>query len=140
MIRRGTEITFTVNGQAGQWPRSVADVRSAVIDGLTPFFDVADVTIPTPSFLSDPLDYFINWPYTATVRVTVKADYAEPRDVDSIIAHAFYEAAGELPTVTANGLEQGQGNPTPTKGLSLTTALALVAAGLIALAVIKVAP
>lgn len=139
MIRRGTELNFTVNGQAGQWPRSVADVRSAVIDGLTPFFDVPDVPIVTPSFLSDPLDYFINWPYTAKVRAIVKADYAEIRDVDSIVANAFYNAAGELPTVTEDSLEKGQGNPDSTKGISLTTALALVAVGLVAVAVMKVA-
>lgn len=140
MIRHGIERTFDVQGQAGEFqPRTVAGVRSDVIDGLTPFFDVADVAIVTPSFLSDPTAFFVDWRYAAVVRATPRADYGDVRDVDSIVAHAFYDAAGELPTVTARGLEAGQGKAQDTSGLSLTTALVLVAIGLVAVAVIKVA-
>lgn len=136
MIAHGTTITFTVIGQTGFWPVSIASVRSDVIDGLTPFFDVQDVSLKTRSFLTDPVNYITEWPYEATVRATVRADYGDIRDVDSIVAHAFYNAGSVLPTVTASGYEQNQiGNQTT--GVSLTTALLAVAAVLALLAVVK---
>ena len=139
MIRNGTEIVFTVNGQTGQWiPRTSGDVRTTAINELTPYFDVADVQVKSKGFLEDPVHYIANWPYTATVRATVKADYADVRDVDSIVAHAFYNAAGELPTVTAAGQEAGQGDPNQTTGFSITTLVLLIALALGAVAVIKV--
>jgi hypothetical protein len=138
MIANGTTITFTVRGTTGDiLPRTVANVRNDVIDRLTPFFDVASVDMSTSSILSDPLHSLSDWPYTAKVHVTVRADYGDIRDVDSVIANAFYNAAGNLPTVTADGFEQGQGTDS-TQGVSLTTALVLVAVALVALAVIKV--
>lgn len=140
IVRTGTVLTFTVQGTTGEYiPRAVESVRALVIDGLTPFFDVADVSIETGSFLSDPLHYLSDWPYTATVRATVRTDYGDIRDVDSIVANAFYNAAGNLPTVTADDFEAGQGDSATTApgGLSLTTTLVLVVVALIAIAVIK---
>lgn len=140
MIRNGTEITFDVQGTTGGiLPRTIASVRQQTIDALTPFFDVANVSIKSASIISDPLHSLSLWPYTAVVRATVQMDYSDVRDVDSIVAHAFYEGAGEVPTVTARGLEQGQEPGDDRTGFSLTTALVLVVVGLVALAVVKVA-
>ena len=127
MVKAGSVITFTVIGTTGEYlPRAVGSVRAKVIDGLTPFFDVADVSFSTASLLADPFHSFINWPYTATVRATVRADYGDIRDVDSIVAHAFYNASGNVPTVTSAGLEPGQVGNTST-GVGLTSTLVLVA-------------
>lgn len=137
MIASGKTITFSVNGQTGFWPQSVASLRSGVIDELTPFFDVQDVSVKTRSFASDPVNYVTEWPYEATVRAVTRSAYADIRDVDSIVAHAFYNAGGVLPTVTANGLELGQNDPDPTTGISLTTALIAVAVVLALFVVVK---
>lgn len=140
MIRNGQVITFAVRGTTGAYlPRSVAAVRQVVLDSLTPFFVVEDLTFKTDSVLSDPFHALSAWPYSASVRAKMQSDYADVLDVDSIVAHAFYNGAGELPTVTANGYERGQGADTQT-GFSLTQALVLVAVALVAYAAIKVAP
>jgi hypothetical protein len=138
MIRRGETLTFTVIGRVGEYlPRTESSVRQYAIDGLTPFFDVLSVNLKTKTFLNDPLHVVTNWEYTATVRVTVKADYGDVRDVDSVIAHAFYNAAGELPTVTSDR-ERSQSPASTPQGLTLTGAIGLVAVALVATAVIKV--
>jgi hypothetical protein len=136
MIAKNSVIIFDVKGRTGYLPRTEAGVRQNVIDGLTPFFEVQDVSLSTSTVLSDPLHQINTWPYTAVVRAKTQADYGHVRDVDSIVAHAFYTAGGELPTVTARGYEKGQSEDKPT-GLSLTTALILVAVSLVALAVVK---
>ncbi len=138
MIAAGTSITFTVQGTTGFWPTTVASLRTTAIDALTPFMDVADVSIVTDTFLANPVTYLDSWPYKATVRATTRVAYAGIRDVDSVVAHAFYVAASELPTVTASGYEQGQSEPSKTTGITLTTALVLVAVALVAVAVFKV--
>lgn len=139
MIAAGTTITFTAKGTTGQWlPRTVAGVRQDVIDGLTPFFDVLTVVFDTKDSIV-PFYNVANWGYTATIRATVRADYGDVRDVDSIVAHAFYDAAGDLPTVSAAGYEQAQGEEDQRTGFSLTTALVLGVVAIVAIAVIKVA-
>lgn len=139
MITNGSAITFDVQGSTGGFlPRTVAEVRQSVIDSLTPFFVVTDVALSSSSFLSDPLHSLSDWPYSAVVRVTMQSDYADISDVDSVVAHAFYDAAGELPTVTARGYEPGQSAADSRTGLSLTSALVLIAVALVALAVVKI--
>lgn len=139
MIASGTAITFDVQGTTGPYlPRTVAAVRRIVVDELTPFFDVMDVSISTSSVLSDPAHALSDWPYRATVQAIVRADYNTIRDVDSIVAHAFAEGAGEVPTVTANvGSDGSQGEADQRAGLSVGMAGLLLVAGLVAVAVIK---
>lgn len=139
MIAKNTVITFDVQGTTGGFlPRTVAGLRQTAIDALTPFFEVQDLSVSSSSFLSDPLHSLSQWPYSAVVRAKMQADYGSIRDVDSIIAHAFYRGAGELPTVTARTYEAGQGAADDRGGPSLTTALVLVAVALVALAVVKI--
>lgn len=139
MIKKNTVITFDVKGSTGLLPRTQNSVRQAAIDSLTPFFTVQALSVTAASFLSDPVHALTEWPYTATARVQVLADYADIRDLDSVIAHAFYDAAGRLPTVTAQRYEQGQADATPTSGLSLSTALVLGVVAIVGLAVVTVA-
>lgn len=140
MIDAGRAITFDVQGTTGEYiPRSVSSVRAIVIDQLAPYFDVEDVAFQTSSVLSDPFHSLSNWPYRATVRALPLADYGDVRDVDSIVAHAFYEAAGNLPTVTASGYETPQGPSDQRAGLSFGLGALLLVVGLVALATIKVA-
>jgi hypothetical protein len=139
-IHNGDVLTFTAVGKTSEyWPRTADGVRSDALDSLTPFFEVESLNIKTASALGDPVHFVlgVNWGYTATIRAKVRADYGDVRDVDSIVAHAFYEAGGEVPTVTSN-LEQSQDAPKSTEGITLTGAIVLVAVALVAVAVIKV--
>lgn len=137
MIASGTALTFDVQGTTGPYlPRTVAAVRRVVIDELTPFFDVSDVAFQTSTVLGDPSHALSDWPYRATVQAVTRADYGDIRDVDSIVAHAFAEATGELPTVTSDA-EDGQDDADARTGLSAGFAGLLIVAGLVAVAVIK---
>lgn len=139
MIQAGSTYTFDVQGTTGQWvPRTVAGVRADVLDQLSAYFDVEDVSIETTGFLSDPVHYVTNWAYRSTIRASVRADYGDIRDVDSIIANAFYNATGDLPTVTAQGQEGNQSDASTTApGSSLTSLAFLAVVGLLALAYLK---
>lgn len=135
MVEGGRELTFDVQGTTGEYiPRAVDSVRAIVIDNLTPFFDVADVAITTSSVWSDPAHALSNWPYRATVRATPRSDYGDIRDVDSIVVHAFAEATGNAPTVTATGHETAQGDASTEQGTSGT--LLLIVLAIVAVAVI----
>lgn len=131
-------LTLTVSGTTGEWlPRTVAYVRQTVIDNLSHFFDVEDVSMSTDAFLEDPVHYVTTWPYTASVRVTVRSDYNDHRDVAAIVAHAFYEAAGGMPSVTVDDYDAAPGDPDKKTGVSITTVLIVAVVGLLAIAVIK---
>jgi hypothetical protein len=100
---------------------------------------VHDVTINREDTLFGPSALYWNWRYSAVVTVTTKAAYAKIEDVDSIVAHAFYEAGGELPTVTARGYEPAQG-PGATSGANWAAWLTGggLVLGLVAVAVLAV--
>lgn len=138
MIAHGSRLTFSANGTTGSLiPRAVDSVRAIVINELTPFLDVESVSIATDSIWSDPFHSLSNWPYRATVVARTRFDHADIRDVDSIVSHAFYNAAGEIPTVTSN-LEPGQGTPDQQTGATLTTVLVLAAIVLVLVVAVKV--
>lgn len=137
MIPANTPITFTVVGDtAGLIPTSVDGVRGVVLDMLAPNFTVQNVLVTNlRTMMGGGGSLYWNWSYKATVRLTTRVEYRDIQDIDSIVAHAFYEAGGSLPTVTANGFEQGQDPPTETS-IGLYVLLGVV--GLVATAVILV--
>lgn len=142
MVPAGTPISFQIAGDTGQWlPRTVADVRKDALDALSPDFDVITLAIVrTASLTDDPLNlYYWEWPYTATLDASPRSDYGDIRDVDQVVAHAFYLGAGQVPTVTA----PGYGEPTDTNPESqppgVTGLFRLAVVGLIAVAVIMFA-
>lgn len=136
MIVHGTRITFTVKGVTGYLlPRNVESVRGIVIDGLTPYLDVISVSFDTNSILSDPFHSLSNWPYTAHVTAITRVDHGDIRDIDSIVANAFYNAAGEVPTVTADGIEAPQADNTQA-GISLGTGIGIGGVVVAALAIV----
>ena len=140
MITRGTVMVFDVAGSSAAFPPYTADgVRSDAIDELANYFDQIQVSVTTPSFSDDPLRAFKPLQYQAVVSAAPLADYADPHDVASVVRNAFYNAAGAVPTVSVRGTDVPIGPPTQqTPGLSVTTILALVVVGLIAVAVITV--
>src|SRR5262245_15906409 len=111
MIPAGTRITFDVQGTTGSyWVRTDEGVRADVITELMGFGTVEDVSIKRPGALEDPWTWGtgLHWPYRATVRIVTKFAHNSIDDVNSIVRGAFWNSAGEPPTVTANGYQPGQ--------------------------------
>lgn len=104
MIAAGTVLTFAVDGSATLgWidPTETPEgVRGDVIELMRPYVTVNAVTL-TPT--SNVYVGIANWSYRAIVQVTTKIAHADASDVGSIVAHAFYEAANLMPTVTQTG-------------------------------------
>ena len=99
MIRSNTRIVFDVHGAVNGWvpfgAPAVEDVRSRAIAGLSPFFRVHSVSV-TDNGLFDAT-------YTARADLVVLGDYDSIDDVKSIVRSAFWEASGDVPTVSAPG-------------------------------------
>jgi len=103
MIPAGVRTSFDVVGVAGGWiPVTVDDVRSAAIAELAPFFSVHNVVIQNTGAGYEVLE----WPFLATVNVSPIQGFATFEDAASVVTHAFYQATGNMPSVT--GLGQGQ--------------------------------
>lgn len=111
MVAAGSILTFDVQGQTGGIiPVDSTDLRSGVIDALTPKMNVNDVEITVGSTLSNVIDFqWLHYNYSAVVVVTTRVDYGQPGDVGSIIANAFYTAGGAVPSVTSRDAGQTQG-------------------------------
>lgn len=166
MIAAGSTLTFRVDGQVrlgwtdvgGQTPE---DVRSEVIQSLMPYVGVQTIVInPLTSGLT-------TWTYNAIVSVKTKTAHGAADDVGAIVAHAFYVAANQLPTVvitntvapntpggvsdypgileTINktigdlsaGLGRGVGSALDESGLKLTLVLVAVGAIVIGVVILK---
>lgn len=113
MVPAGSVLTFDVLGAAGEYlPRSPQQVRSDVIAGLTPFVDVIALDITRATFAGDPLRFLSNWPYSAVITIRTRVVHGATDDLARVIAHACYEAAGELPTVRTRGFP-----PPPATGI-----------------------
>lgn len=94
MFPRGSSATFDVVGDSDFLTNGVltADqLRADVLNILGGTFDVPAFNIALPSYFSTN--------YTATITVTARADYGQPEDAGAIVANAFYQVTGSLPTV-----------------------------------------
>jgi hypothetical protein len=152
MIRSGTRIEFHVSGRTGGLaPVNAGEVQQNASDYLNGFFDGVVVNVVRPGLMAvlDPSQWYY-WNYTATFTGTVKSDYADIYDLDKVVAHAFYAAAGELPEVTAPAYGEGEPggvseNPDQTPhlpelpNLTFVVVAALVVAGVVIFAVVKTA-
>jgi len=100
MIPAGQRLTFDVVGVAGGWiPTTADEVRSAAVHELSEAFTVRNVRVESQGAVYEMLE----WPFLARVEVSPIQGFAELADAQSIVAHAFYEATGNLPTVTEAG-------------------------------------
>lgn len=139
MVEAGEPLTFDVAGSSSILPHTADGIRDDAIQELDAWFSDVLVSITTPSFTDDPLRIFKGLQYTAVVVATPRADYGDPHDVASLVRHAFYNAAGQLPTVAVRGVDPDLGPPTKeTPGTNITLIVGLAAAALVALAVVSV--
>lgn len=142
MIAAGLTLTLDVQGTAGQWvPRTTGEVRAQVVDALTPNFHVFDIQLRRETLLSDPENlYYWNWPYTAVVTLQTRESYGDASDVAAIVAHAFYDAAGSVPTSTVRGSGEQQGPAATYEGLQAGSALVWLAVAAAAVLVVLYVP
>ena len=136
MIAAGSTLTLDVQGTVGEWlPRTADEVRGAVLGVLGGSFTVHDVQIERATFLSDPENlYYWAWGYKAIVTLTTREGYGDAADVGAIVANAFYQAGGVVPTVTVRGSGPQQGPATSYVGVDLSMTLVLAGLALLAVA------
>lgn len=139
MVRAGTALTVEVTGTAGSWwnPANafvtengiVADVRAACL----PYMNVDTFTIDDRG-ISD----VVEWTYRASLTIRPKADYGDADDLASIVAHAFYEATGYLPSATVGPGSQPGLPPPPINlpALGAWTTVLVVGVAVIAIVVV----
>jgi hypothetical protein len=96
MVAGGTVLTFDAQGVAGGWVPATEDaVRSDLVEQLGRSFVVESVTVTGQGSFYELLE----WPFVARIVVQTHEAYADVADVRSIVAHAIYEATGNMPTV-----------------------------------------
>jgi hypothetical protein len=102
MIAAGSSLTFTVRGttEASQWQVVFTPgmLRSGVVDVLSRVLDVVRVDVSSDDTI---ITGTLPWTYRADVQVRTRAAYAQSNDVAAIVANAFAQAGGNVPTVSA---------------------------------------
>lgn len=139
IARSGVPLVIEVTGTAGSWwnPANAfvtengikADVRAS----LLPFVYVDRLEIDDRG-ISD----VVEWDYGASLTVRPKADYGDGNDIASIVAHAFYEATGYLPSATVGTGSQPPlpGPPINIPALGAWATIAIVGVAIIAVVVV----
>lgn len=137
MVRADSVLTLQVEGQTGGWvPIDDTALRAGVLNRLTPYFDVIGATITRGSLLSNILDFqWFHWQYSAIVTIKTRVGYASADDVRSIVASAFYNTGGAMPSISISSLGETQGSGVEQSGLGLGGLFAGSTALIVALAV-----
>jgi hypothetical protein len=107
-IAAGTRVEFDVRGSVGEWlPRTVDDVRQGATNFMSAYVTVESIGLSRTdnAFWRE----YWDWGYTANVRIRTRYSHASIDDLLKIVADGFQSAAGEIPTVTANGYTPDQG-------------------------------
>lgn len=127
MIPGGTSLSYQITGQASVFStffNDAAGVRSDVISALSAYFNVQNVTVDAESALEQYENLELTaWQYSATVTLVTRSDYGSVDDIGSVVAHAFFDATGYLPTVTNPDYgEPAQQAPTTGGGTGISDA------------------
>lgn len=134
MIRRGTSLSFAVNGDVQAWfYNTPSDVRGAVRGNLLPYFTIQVLQVdPRGTVLSGTLD----WEYDAVLTVKPLGDYNSLEDVKSVVAHAFAQATGNVPVVGATGADPDPSGDRPADSVPWSNTLVFVAVAIALVAVL----
>lgn len=126
MLRAGSQVTFDVQGSTGgMLPVDDTDLRNALISKLAAFFQVVNIAIVKGSMVSNIIDFqWFHWNYSATVTIVTRMDYGDVTDLRGVIANAFYDAGGAIPTVTVRGVDMPQGPAVTNTGIGVGSLLA----------------
>jgi hypothetical protein len=127
MVPARSLLTLNVTGQANGLYADREALRSGVIGLLSRHFDVITASVTTGSLFSNAIGFeWVFYQYTARLEIRTRGAYAEARDVASVVANAFYQTGGELPTVSVAGLDPPQTAGTITTGPELPNLGAVV--------------
>lgn len=111
MVPSGARLTFDVQGSTGGY--FIVDdttLRNEVVQRLSAFFSAPTVEITRGSTLANIVDFqWLHWNYSAVITLKTRIDYSEYDDIGRVIANAFYNAGGALPTVTSRDAGDTQG-------------------------------
>lgn len=125
MLAHGTTVIFDVQGSTGGYlPIDDTDLRTAIIGNLAAFFEVLSVAIVKGSTLANIIDFqWLHWNYSATVIVRTRIDYALVDDLRGVIATAFYDAGGAVPSVTIRTVDDAQAPAITNQGVDFGSAI-----------------
>ena len=102
MIPKGTTFDYNVQGVTSlAWLQPLFTVGmfdGAVRTDLAKSLDVVSLNLQASTWVG-----VLPYQYVATLRVTTRVDHALASDVRAIVAHAFYEAAGTMPSIQQAG-------------------------------------
>lgn len=123
MVPAGSVLSFELRGTAGGWiPTTLDALRSDLVNYVSSYMTVQALTVQNEGSFYEQLE----WQFTARLTVQTWDTYGDVKDVASIIAHAVYEATGNMPSVGAVG---SQGASTAGAGLAASIADAIQAVG-----------
>lgn len=142
-INANTAVQFIVQGSTGEWvPRTPDDVRSNAVAAMSRYGTVLSLTINKEAgrLPISGIDLW-DWRYTATGTLRTSYSHASLEDVRSIIAGAFWGAAGEQVTVSFPGYGEiagaGVSEPSSENKYLTVGAITIVAAVGVAVFVLK---
>lgn len=129
-VMPGAELDFTVRGQteAAQFQIifNEASLAGAASTILAERLDVIRCDVQAEGTV---ITGTLPWNYRADVTVRARGAYGAREDVGSIVANAFFRAAGNMPQV-----ENGRSIDLPKLGFSWTTALVVAGVAVLVLA------
>jgi hypothetical protein len=104
MVSKGQRLTFFVQGNISLalfGNSTAASVRQAAAAGLVQYFDDVQITMTVGGLIDSAVRMeWITSPYEARVSLVLRSDYGTSGDVGRVVQHAFWEAAGNAPTVS----------------------------------------
>lgn len=110
MVPAGSLLTFDFRGTAGGWvPTTEDQVRSDLIAQLGGFLTVQSLELHGQGAFYELLE----WQFTGRLVARTQVAHAQLADVESIVAHALYEATGHAGTVGAKGTQGDIGSDSP---------------------------
>jgi hypothetical protein len=114
MISAGSTLDFNVRGttQAAQFQvfYNEAQLAGDVSTKLSALLDVIDVEVKATGTV---ITGTLPWEYTARVRVRTRVAHASASDVGSMVANAFFRAAGNMPSVSVGASAPPGSSPSP---------------------------
>lgn len=115
MYRAGTELTIVAAGSAESFWTSLDFWNGVSSPELQSAVDLRLIGRGIDVYAIDIADRGMKdtatWQYRATVKCASRSDHARAEDVAAVVANAFYEETGYMPTVSITSL--GQAAPGP---------------------------
>lgn len=105
MLNKGTRIKVLAEGATTPEIRLIAGLTPEVLHNEVMGILEKKFVIHSVSIMPRSSVWFgyASWPYRAEIDLTTRVSYAQPDDAASIVANAFYQSAGALPSACVDG-------------------------------------